>query len=197
MYKLVGSKKTRAFRVLWALEELGLEYEYSPAAPRSDEVHALNPSGKIPAFTVGDDVILDSVAINQYLADKHGRLTFPAGSIARAQQDSFTQFACDEMDAILWTAARNTFVLPQERRVPAIRPTLKWEFARSMRILEKRLGDNEFLMGDAFTVADILTAHCGTWARSAGFDFDAPRVSDYIDRMIARPAYKRAAARRD
>lgn len=194
MYKLIGGKKSRAFRVLWALEELELEYEHVLAAPRSDEVRALNPSGKIPAFLDGDECLLDSVAIIQYLADKHGKMTFPAGTIDRARQDSFMQFACDEIDGTLWTAARNTFVLPEEKRVPAIKDTLRWEFARSMKTLAERLGHNEWLMGETFTVADIVTAHCGTWARNAGFESSQPKVEAYIDRAIARPAYKRAVA---
>lgn len=191
MYRVIGGKGSRSARVLWTLEEMGLEYEHIAAAPRSDEVRALNPSGKIPAFLDGDEVILDSVAIIQYLADKHNQLTFQAGTIQRAQQDSFTQFASDEMDSVLWTAARNSFVLPEERRVPAIKDTLKWEFARSMKTLTKRLGDNEFLMGDTMTVADIVTAHCGYWARNAGFDIVGDTLNAYFDHMLARPAYKR------
>lgn len=193
MYKLIGGKKSRAFRVLWALEEMGLEYELNPVAPRSDEIRALNPAGKIPALLDGDEVLLDSVAIIQYLADKHGKLTFPAGTIKRAKQDSFTQFACDEMDGTLWTAARNSFILPEERRVPAIKDTLRWEFTHSMKTLARRLGDNTYLMGETFTVADIITAHCGTWGRGAGFDISEPVVNAYIDRAISRPAYKRAS----
>jgi len=192
MYTLMGSKSSRAFRVLWALLEMGLEYEYVAASPRSDEIRALNPSGKIPVLLVGDDAITDSVAIIQYLADKHGTLTFPAGTMQRAHQDSFTQFACDEIDVTLWTAARNSFILPEERRVPAIKETLRWEFARSMRVLSQRLGDNKYLMGDVFTVADIVTVHSGTWARNANFTIGAPNVGAYIDRVIERPAYKRA-----
>jgi len=195
MYKLVGSKKSRAFRVLWALEELELDYEFEPAAARSDEVRALNPSGKIPVLIEGNEVLTDSVAIIQYLADKHGKLTFPAGTIERAKQDGLMQFACDEMDGSLWTAARNSFVLPEERRVPAIKDTLKWEYARSMKSLADRLGSKTYLMGDTFTVADIIAAHCGTWARNAGFDCPEQAVTDYIERCISRPAYKRAVAK--
>ncbi len=194
MYKLIGSKKSRAFRVLWMLEELGLDYEHNPASARSDDVRAVNPSGKIPCLMVDDDVLLDSVAIIQYLADKHGKLTFPAGTIERARQDGFLHFAIDELDGTLWTAARNTFVLPEDKRVPAIKDTLRWEFSRSMKTLAARLGDKTYLMGDEFTVADIVTAHCGTWARNASFEIGQPTVEAYIDRVIARPAYKRATA---
>ncbi len=192
MYKLIGSKKSRSFRVLWALEEIGLDYELITASPRSAEVLELNPSGKVPAFLVGDTVLLDSVAIVQFLADKHQQLTFPAGSIERAQQDSFMQFACDEMDGTLWTAARNTFVLPEEKRVPEIKDTLRWEFGRSMKTLAARLGDRKWLMGDTFTVADIVAAHCGTWARNAKFEIGQQVVEDYIDRAITRPGYRQA-----
>ena len=194
MYKLYGSRKSRSFRVLWAFEELGLEYEHVNAGPRSDEVRAVNPSGKIPVLVVEDHVLTDSVAIIQFLADRHGKLTYPAGTIERAQQDSFMQFACDEMDGTLWTAARNSFVLPEERRVPAIKPTLKWEYQNSMKTLAGRLADRTYLMGDVFTVADIVATHCGTWGRNAGFDTGQPVVEAYFDWVMERPAYKRAAA---
>jgi glutathione S-transferase len=187
MYKLLGNKKSRSFRVLWMLEELELEYEFNSASPRSDEVLALNPNGKIPCFLDGDDVILDSVAIIQYLADKHEKLTFPAGTIKRAHQDAFMQFACDEMDGTLWTAARNTFVLPEARRVPEIKDALRWEYTRSMQTLADRLGDKEFLMGDTFTVADIVTAHCGNWARNAKFVSGQPKVQ-IVSRTCACPS---------
>lgn len=77
MYKVIGATKTRAMRVMWMLEELGQPYDHLPCAPRSDEAKQYNPSGKIPALVDGDDVLTDSVAIMQYLADKHGALTAP------------------------------------------------------------------------------------------------------------------------
>ena len=102
---------------MWMFEELGIDYEMITASPRSAEILALNPSGKVPALLVDDDVILDSSAIIQYLADTHGKFTFPVGTIERAQQDSFLHFANDELDAICWTLAKHTFVLPKELRI--------------------------------------------------------------------------------
>ena len=134
MYKLIGSPKTRAIRVVWMLEELGLDYEIDPAGPHSDAVLSANPSGKVPALKVGDDVIIDSVAICQYLADKHNKLTYPAGGIQRAQQDSWTHYALDDVDSILWFNAKNTFVLPEELRSEKAREacrsnsTNRWPF---------------------------------------------------------------------
>jgi glutathione S-transferase len=196
MYKVLGMAATRTLRVLWMIDELGLEYEHLPYPPRSKEMLEVNPSGKVPALMVDDKVIIDSVAIMQFLADKHGDMTYPAGTIERAQQDSFTQFINDEMDAIIWCAARNTFILPEDTRVPEIKATLKWEFVRSMKLLGERIGDNEFLMGDKMTVPDILLTHCGGWARMAGFEIPDGPLKAYFKRMIARPAYLRAYALR-
>lgn len=132
MYKLIGSPKTRAFRVLWMLNELGLDYQLDPLPPRDASLTAINPSGKVPVPIDGPDAIIDSVAICQYLADKHGRFTFPAGTVKRAHQDSFTQFAMDDVESALWTAAKHTFVLPKELRVEDVKKACRYEFVRAM-----------------------------------------------------------------
>lgn len=75
MYKLIGNPQTRTFRVIWCLEELGEPYELNAASPRSKEIAELNPSGKVPALVTDEGTIIDSTAICQYLADKHGKLT--------------------------------------------------------------------------------------------------------------------------
>ena len=116
MYTVIGGIRSRTLRVLWMLEELGLEYTHHAAAPRSDEVTALYPAGKIPVLLDGETPITDSTAILTYLADKHGQLTYPAGTTTRAIQDGHTHFILDEIDALLWTAARHSFILPEELR---------------------------------------------------------------------------------
>ncbi|MCP5036192.1 MAG: glutathione S-transferase family protein [Rhodobacteraceae bacterium] len=191
MYQVVGTVRTRAFRVLWMLEELGLEYEHLDVAPWSEKILAYNPSGKVPVLLVDGEPIIDSTAIITYLADKHGALTFPAGTLERARQDALTQFVLDEMDAALWTAARHTFILPEEKRVPEVKPSLKWEFERSQGFLLQRLGKGPFLMGDKMTIPDILACHCAAWAATSKFplqdDFKA-----YSKRLTSREAYLRA-----
>ena len=107
MYTLIGTPKARPFRVLWMMEELGVEYDVLPLSPTNKEAMAeYNPTGKVPALKDGDDIIIDSVAIMQYLADKHGGLTFQAGTIERAKQDSFTQFICDEIGGVVDSGAQ-------------------------------------------------------------------------------------------
>lgn len=196
MYKVLGTANTRAFRVMWMLEELDQPYDHVPAAPQSDGVVAFNPSGKVPVLIEDGTPITDSTAIIQYLADRHGALTHKAGTIERARQDSLTQFLLDEFDAVLWTAARHTFVLPEELRVSAIKDTLRWEFQRSQQILKQRVGNGPYLMGEVMTVPDIILTHCLGWAHTARFPLMDCWDEKYLVKMRARPAYLRAEARR-
>ncbi|RVT82105.1 glutathione S-transferase family protein [Rhodobacteraceae bacterium CCMM004] len=195
MYTVIGTARSRAFRVLWMLEELGQPYEHDPAPPRSDAVRAVNPAGKIPVLRVDGGTITDSTAILTYLADRHGALTAPPGTVARAQQDGVLHMVLDELDACLWMAARHSFVLPEDQRVPAVKDSLKREFAASLARLSARLEDGPYLMGAELTVPDIVAVHCGGWAQRAGFPVEDARFAAYLDRGHARPAHARAAER--
>lgn len=194
MYTVIGGTKSRAFRVMWMLEELGQPYTLNPAAPRSEEARKYNPSGKIPALVDGDEVLTDSLAIMTYLADNHGALTAPAGTPERARQDALTFWLIDEFDAILWAAAKHSFIFPEEARVPAIKDSLKAEFERAAKNLSDRL-EGPFLMGDQITVPDLLAVHCINWSIGAKF----PRVDDKLNlwakSLRERPAFVAAMAK--
>lgn len=192
---VIGTVRTRTVRVLWLLEELGLPYTHIPARPGSDEARAHNPSAKVPVLLVGEVTLTDSTAILTYLADRAQRFTCPSGTLERARQDGFTQVILDEIEGLLWTASRHSFVLPEEMRLPAIKDSLKWEFSRNQARLAARLGDAPFLMGDEMTVPDILLTQCLAWAVAANFPDTEPNLTAYLQRLRARPAYQRAAAK--
>jgi glutathione S-transferase len=179
---------------MWMLEELNEPYTQIAAGPRTPEAMQYNPSGKIPALVDGDDVLTDSVAIMTYLGDKHGKLTAPAGTPARARQDAMIFWLIDEMDAVQWTYAKNSFVRPEAERVPEIKDSLKAEFTRNADLLADRI-QGPFLMGDQITHADILAVHCLNWSIGAGF----PRVNDTVGKWAAglreRDAFKAAQAK--
>jgi glutathione S-transferase len=189
MYTLIGTLKTRAFRVAWMLNELGQPFAHDPMPPRDPKLAAINPSLKVPVLKDGDDYIIDSVAICQYLADKHAMLTFPAGTIERAQQDSFTQFAVDDVELSLWVAAKHSFALPEELRVPDVKRACKFDFHRAMKSLSARLGNRAYVMGDQFTVPDLMLGYLANWAKNTGWEIPAGNVADYIARIHARPAF--------
>ena len=190
MYTVYGTPLTRSFRVLWALEEMGQPYELVKVPPQSPEVRALNFTGKVPVMTDGDAVIPDSVAIMTYLADKHGQLTAPAGTPERARQDAMTQMLVDDIDGVLWAAARHSFILPEDKRVPAVKDSLRWEFARNTKRLGKQI-QGPFLMGDKMTIADILCVHCLNWARTAKFEVESDELLAYAKSLRSREAFQR------
>ncbi|CUH51065.1 glutathione S-transferase family protein [Shimia marina] len=195
MYEIIGNPATRAFRVLWALEELGQPYKLHADMPQSEKARALNPTGKVPILLEGEQTITDSVAIMTYLADKHGALSFAPGTLERAEQDSFTQQILDEVEAPLWSANRHTFVLPQELRVPALKDTLIWEYNRGIHnVMSRRKGP--YLMGERFTLPDILLTHCAAWARFISFDSDNTELVPYIKITRARDAFQRLAPKK-
>lgn len=192
MYTLIGHPKSRAFRVLWALEELELAYDYKPNPPRDPEVVKLNPTGKIPVLLTDEGPITDSVAIMTFLADRHGGLTHPAGSYARAVQDAATNFVTVEIDAALWTYGKHSFVLPEHLRVPAAKDTAKWEFAKAISEVAAMWGEGPYLAGDRFTIADILMSHCAGWALGRGFELPGGAFGDYLKSVTKRPGHARA-----
>lgn len=188
MYKVIGSPRSRAIRIYWMLEELGQPYDIVLAAPHSPEALAFNPSGKIPVLVDGEAVLTDSVAIVQYLADKHGTCTFAAGTVNRAIQDSFTQFCVDEIEGALWTSAKQGLLY--ENCAPQMQEICHGEFTKAMETLARRLDGKPYVMGDTFTVPDLILGHCGGWATGAKFPMpkDGP-LHAYFKRLRERPAY--------
>jgi glutathione S-transferase len=191
--KLFGTVKSRAMRTLWLLEELGEPFEWIEAAPRSPKALAASPTGKIPVLVTDEGPIPDSVAQMTFLADRAGRFTHPAGTHARARQDALTNTINETFDALLWALAKHAFVLPEDRRVPAVRDSLHWQFARNAETLERMLGDGPFLMGDAPLIPDFLLAHCCAWAAGQTLDLP-PGLRAHMTAMRARPAFRRALA---
>ena len=187
MYKVIGSFASRAQRVIWALEELGLPYEHVDARPASPEIKAVNPSGKVPALIVGGEVLSDSGAILNYLCDNHDGLGFKAGTTQRAVQDAHMLRAIDEIDGPLWFSGRARMMLGEDFMDDraALNVVMKRGFAL---ILEAMQGP--YLQGETFTVADIYTAHAIAWARSRKIEMPDEIVAYY------RRAYAREAAQR-
>ena len=105
-------------------------------------------------------------------------LTFPAGTIERARQDSLTQMILDEIDAVLWTAGATVFI-PSRRPARGPRdqrgqPQVGIRPQARPRLVARMAEDGPFLMGETMTIADILLAHCGGWAIAAKFPISEP-----------------------
>lgn len=198
MLTLYGYPVTRAMRVLWALEEVGAEYRYVKVDFTKDEHQSpaftrLNPGGKVPVLVDGDLVLTESAAICTYIGEKFedGGLVPAPRTPERALYDQWCYFVMTELEPPLATIAMHRFGLPEDLRVPAVIKSAQWEFARAMRVLALGLGDRPFIVGDRFTMADILIAHALGWAIAFHMPFEDERVGAYGKRMTQRPAYAR------
>jgi glutathione S-transferase len=100
----------------------------------------------------------------------------------------------DELDAVLWTAARHSFILPEDKRVSGVKESLNWEFQRNIKRLSECL-KGPYLMGDTFTIADIIATHCLNWAYAAKFPIEDEKLLAYAKAMRNRDAFKRAAGK--
>ncbi len=191
MLTLFGPRGGRTFRVVWVLEELGLSYQHVEARPHSEDIYAVNPLGQAPALKAGEHVLTDSLAIANYLADREGSLTHPAGSPERAGMEARVNFVLTEMEAPIWLMARHGFVLPKELRAPGMRDVAEADFARAENKFEILIGDAEFFWGNCFSLADVFAADIARWAEQARIDLTSDVFKAHSERMKARPAWKR------
>ncbi len=198
--KLYHCKGARSLRPLWTLEEMGLAYElevmeFPPRLCREGYL-AVNPLGTVPALTDGDLTLTESAAICQYLVDCHG--PSPLGLTPADKDYGLYLNWLHRSDATLTfpqtIVLRYTQFEPPERRLKqAAEDYTQWFFAR-LRCVEEAAASREFLCADRFTIADICVGYvlvlADTLGLSAGFK---PNTQAYYRRLIARPAFQRAA----
>ncbi len=193
MIKLYGFPPTRTIRALWTLRELGVDFEFVNVNMMAGEHHrpeflALNPAGKLPVLVDGDFVLTESVAMVLYLAAQYPekRLLPPAGE-ARGQVTKWLLFAATELEQPLWRIARHTAIYPKDERLPGDLPLARRDFQDMASVMEEHMRGRQFLVGDAVTVADFVTAYTLDWANEVHLLDTFPVLRAYMDRMYARP----------
>ena len=193
MLKLYGTPPTRALRVVWLLNELGLEHELHPVDLMQDEHHqqdflSLNPAAKVPVLVDGNLVLTESAAIQLYLAEKYPQAGFiPETLEDRAQMHRWMFFLVTEVEQPLWRIARHTFVYPDEKRIPQDVELARQECLEMIEVLERHMSEREFMVGDRLSVADFNAAYTLDWANTDEMLASAPRLRDYLKAMYARP----------
>jgi len=191
-------------RVAWALEELGIPYEYIALDAKKQqhlapEYLAVNPHGKVPALVDGSQTFFESGAILLHLGTKYGveKNLFPAGGgQARADAVSWTVWAMTELGPYMMQYLYHGLDTPvsfkKEDRSKAAGDYSLMHFNRQLEVLEARLGKQEYLLG-AFTLADIAAASWLAIGGMFGLKLDRhPRVAAWCKRCAERPAFKRA-----
>jgi glutathione S-transferase len=200
MLRIYGAARSRGVRTLWIAGELGLQYEHLDYAPRSPatrtpEYLALNPNGRVP--TIDDDgfVLSESMAINLYLAKKHGKL-YPADAKHEALAWQWSFWEVDRLDRQQTLYANHASLLPEAQRDAAVARSTWEEIAAALDVLELALGKSTWLAGPEFSIADLNVA--SAMVRALGFDLGKwPKVHAWLHKCWDRPAAKRALAMRE
>ena len=196
--QVFGGKDTRAIRVYWMLEELGVPYEshsidFRQGEHLSPEYLAINPAGKVPALKDGDTNLFESAAILTYLAEKYDEKGFIPQLGTRERNEFFQwMFYCmAELEQPLWTNAKHKFALPKEWRVPEVRETASFEWKRACKVVAQSMDGKQFLVGDRFTAADILVGQTLMWGQFIQFDHEKPILDEYVARLKKREAFQK------
>lgn len=201
MLTIYGAAKSRALRTLWMVGELGLDYEHKNWLPRSPETRTpeyrtLNANARVP--TIEDDgfVLSESMAINFYLAKKHGSALVPKDLKLEALAMQWSFWETDRLDRQVVNYVRHSTELPQAERKPEIAESSWKECADSFDVLEAALSKSEWLAGPQFSIADLNVA--AALYRALSIDISKwPKTRDWLERCWARPAAKRARAMRE
>ena len=201
---LWGVGTSRTIRPHWMLLEMGLEYDYHPIGSRTGETLTseflkLNPRHKIPVLRHGDLVMTESAAIIQYLSE-----TFeaPAGMyvsrdpISRARLQEWCYFIATELDAgSLYVMRRHIGLEHIYGAAPKAVDAARKYFIENVEAMAPRIADaGRYLMGDLFSIADILLMTCIEWAIVERIPL-SETIHEYRSRVATRPAFRKAMER--
>jgi glutathione S-transferase len=200
MLRIYGSAKSRGLRTLWMAGELGLEYEHKDYLPRSPETktpefRALNPNGRVPVIDDDGFVLSESMAINLYLAKKHGKL-YPANARDEARALQWSLWETDRLDRQIVNYVNHTSGLPEAERKANIAEAAWQEVVPALDVLETALAKSDRLAGPDFSVADLNVA--SALFRALSVDLAKwPHVQAWLHKCWERPAAKKARAMRE
>lgn len=208
MLKIYGVNKSRATRTVWMARELGLAFEQVPviqanrlAAPLSADARlntqspafrAISTMAAIPVIDDDGLVLFESLAINLYLAKKHGGPLAPKDLVEDALMMQWSFFAATEIEA---TALKISMAAAQGRldseagqaELQVAGRLLK----RPFNVLETWFSSHDYLVGDRFTAADLNLAEVVRYAQAhTALMQEHPRLSAWLGRCQARPAFK-------
>jgi glutathione S-transferase len=170
-----------------ALREAGIPFEMSKVDKRTKRVDGvefvtINPKGYVPALRLDDgQVLTENVAVLQYIADLNpvAKLAPPAGTMERYRLQEWLSFINSEMHKAFSP-------LFSSEATEETKTYARNYLAKRLAYLEGALGDNKYVMGDQFTVADAYLFTVLGWGAHVGVDI-GPKLKSYVDRVRARP----------
>ncbi len=214
MIKVHHLNDSRSQRVLWLLEELGLDYdvvryERNPGSRLAPpELLAIHPLGKSPVIEDGAITVAETGAVVEYLLETYGqgRLRPAPGSEEARRFTYWLHYA--EGSAMPPLLLKLVFTMLPRRAPPLMRPLVKGVAAKALAgfvdpqlrvhvdFWEAELGRSDWFAGDQFTAADIMMSFPVEAGADRAFDAETkPRLKAFLERIHARPAYRRALQR--
>jgi glutathione S-transferase len=192
---------SRANRCLWALEELGLRYQHVPIGftgeLKNPDYLKMNPNGRVPILEDAGEILWESIAINFYLADKYGAHPFwPSSAEGRGKCYQWSFWAVNEIEPRVAVIMAHRIRNPPERRDPETARQSLEELKGPFGVLEEHLSSRQYLLGDAFTIADINVASIAR-ALYLTLKIDLsewPRAAGWFKRCAGRDTYQRVLA---
>ena len=213
MLTIYGAYRSRASRAIWLANELGLAFKHVPVMQlyrlsaeaatrthntRSPEFLAVNPNGHIPAIDDDGLILSESLAINLYLAKKHGGPLAPADLAEDALMTMWALWAAIEVEPHSIQVLNHRLARRPEERDPEVAAAAIRALRAPLGVLDEALARSGSIVGGRFTVADINTAEVLRYAMPAPELFEAaPRVRAWLAACHARPAFKRMMAVRE
>lgn len=191
---LYYSPGTRAERIRWILDELDLDYQVKTIDLFKGEVQrpdylAIHPLGQLPALKINGEVMIESGAIVQWLAESvPGSELAPAtDQPARRAFDQWMYFAVASLEAPAWEMMLHGKILPDKQVVKAIIPFAEQRYAKALKVLEQALRVQDYLVDGRFSAADIMIGYILAWFPEQLVPY--PGLQQYLARLQQRPAY--------
>jgi len=197
---LYGVSSSRAIRSIWAIEEVGVEYEHVPTHffkdSKKPDYLAVNPNGRVPALVDGDLVLFESMAINLHLARSYGGALYPEAEADRARTDQWSVWGISEIEPLQMRVVVQKFFTPEEERDTAAIDAASQGLERPLKVLDSHLANRSYLLGDTFTIADLNLAGVMLLFQLIEHDLTGhPHVQRWSQACYARPSLAAARAR--
>lgn len=197
MIRLYHAPGTRSTRILWLLEELGLDYELERMTfvPPAKAFSQDTPSGKLPVIEDDGATIFESGAILEYILERYGegRLAPPVGTTGRGHYLQWIHFAESTLYPPLGVIVWHSFYAKDADQVPSAISGAHGRASGALDVLEKALDGKQYLLGNEFTGADIMMGFTLGLGRGLGVVDDRyPRIVAYHDALQERLAFVRA-----
>jgi glutathione S-transferase len=197
---LYGVSGSRALRSIWAIEEVGVDYEHIPTHFSDDsktpEYLSINPNGRIPALVDGDLTLFESMAINLYLAKAYGGALYPDNPADEARAIQWSVWAISEIEPQQLQIVIQNFLVAKEDRDQNVIDAAVEGLERPLKVLDETLAQQPYLLGEQFTVADLNVAGVMLLLRMVNQDVSShANVQRWLNACYERPSLAAAQAR--